>query len=675
MKHFCEALWEYDPETNQIYMHHDNMTPELCGKWNDYDEVFALYQKQYIHKLDVEKWNALFSPDHMKEICRQETPLACVHIHFLSQQGRFEWHEVFRERTEKGRLLLGSRDINQGRRNEIIVKSVENEFDYVCYIDVASRNYSLYPSGSAKGMVPESLADNYPQVLRAFNKAAVVPEEYETVTSKMEMDHVIRELQDKDEYVLYATIQEDGKRFYKKLRFCYENETKETLLLSRVDISDVIHEQQRRRQEEQKRLDYLDNLPIACCITQVLLDEENRPYDFMYTYHNREHARLEEVEYGDLIGKKFYEFFQETDRSWLQDYYETAYEGITHVLDRYSPEIKKHLLIYTFQPEYGFCGCVVQDITEGRFLEQELEKSRQEMRHVLEATTDLVFQYDLQKEQFLPLGAEAFLGDSSFYAAEFINGKNGLVEPEYTETLKQALARVRDGAHELSLEIRARVSKDSPFAWYKTTFFDYVDAQSHQRCVLGYMQNIEQLKRQQELLQEEAQRDALTGVLNSRAGKREIKRRLEQKSSSWFSMMFIMDIDDFKQVNDVNGHMTGDETLREFARILQRTFRTEDVIYRLGGDEFVVFADCIQDPELSIAAIMKRFFERLSQSAERGLPISSSVGVFATDRACGFEEYYKQADQALYETKKSGKNDYTMHVERMVLLSHKKADS
>ena len=64
--------------------------------------------------------------------------------------------------------------------------------------------------------------------------------------------------------------------------------------------------------------------------------------------------------------------------------------------NKYRPEIKKHLMVYTFQPEKGSCGCVLQDISERRFLQEELEKSRQKLRRVLEASMQIIFQYDLK---------------------------------------------------------------------------------------------------------------------------------------------------------------------------------------------------------------------------------------------------------------------------------------
>ncbi len=664
LRKLSEAVWEYDPDRNQVYIYHDNMTPGLCGKWSDYGEIFALYRDQYVHHLDRHIWEKQLAPAFLEELCREKK--SCnIHIHMEDSTGRFEWHEVFMEPTEAGTLLLSSRDIQNNRRNEAIVAAIQPEFDYVCYIDIESGIYSLYPSEYTKSIVPQNLSENYPRVMREFNRVVIVPEQCEEATAKMELPYVLRELEYKDEHVVYLTVMENGGRFHKKLRYCYEDESRKRLLLSRVDISDVVREQELRREEEKKRLEYLDDLPIACCMTKVILDENQEPCDFEYTYQNRAHARLEEVEYGELVGKRFYEFFQETDRSWLKENYDTAYRGIPHVVNRYSPEIGKHLLIHTFQPEYGYCGCVVQDVTEQHFLEEELKRNRRKVRYILQSTTELVFQYDLEDDMFLPLKE----GDDEFYSSmpltEMITRmrEEDLISQEDQNQILSALDSIRNGAHEGFVDFCARRRADDPFNWYKLTLFDYMEGGSHRRCVLGYVQDIEQIKMQHEKLRQEAQVDALTGVLNARAGVAKIRQKLEQHDGSYYSAMFLLDLDDFKRINDTRGHMAGDETLKEFAQILYRTFRTEDVIYRLGGDEFVVFVENVKNPNENIGAMMERLFKKLGQAEARKLPMTSSVGVYVTKEKCAFEEYYARADQALYQTKKRGKNDYTVVVD------------
>ena len=255
--------------------------------------------------------------------------------------------------------------------------------------------------------------------------------------------------------------------------------------------------------------------------------------------------------------------------------------------------------------------------------------------------------------------------DQSVSAHEFIGEmvKRGYLCRDYEAEVWKALKKIQDGSHEVFLNIKARKRLKEPFQWYKLAFFDYKELKTHERCVLGYMQNIEQIQTRQEILKREAQTDPLTGILNAREGRRQVKKSLETRGESGCSALFIMDIDDFKRFNDTLGHQAGDETLKVFARILKNTFRAEDIVYRLGGDEFVVFVNHLEDPERIIGIIMERFFRNTRQVEIGGIRLSSSVGVYASSGEHAFEHYYAMADKALYETKHNGKNWYTLILE------------
>ena len=180
---------------------------------------------------------------------------------------------------------------------------------------------------------------------------------------------------------------------------------------------------------------------------------------------------------------------------------------------------------------------------------------------------------------------------------------------------------------------------------------------------MGYLQDIDQEVTRQEALKRQAQADALTGILNARAGRQRVEEKISRKDSGKYQAMLVMDIDNFKGINDSDGHMSGDQALKAFSHVLQSSFRSGDVVYRLGGDEFVVFMDQIENPRNTLERVVQRFFEKLNQAGELRRPLTCSIGAFATHCQRPFEHYYAQADQALYQTKRGGKNGYTLKVE------------
>ncbi len=158
------------------------------------------------------------------------------------------------------------------------------------------------------------------------------------------------------------------------------------------------------------------------------------------------------------------------------------------------------------------------------------------------------------------------------------------------------------------------------------------------------------------LLQHESERDKLTGLYNRGAGEERVRRAIEQHETGSF---VILDIDDFKIVNDSYGHKVGDEAICEIARILKAIYRPEDVVFRLGGDEFAIYA-----PKLTDEQLCRNRFEDMIHAAEC---------IFTSDKACtsvglsigctiyrgektDFDSIYYSSDKALYSAKNSGKN-------------------
>lgn len=164
-------------------------------------------------------------------------------------------------------------------------------------------------------------------------------------------------------------------------------------------------------------------------------------------------------------------------------------------------------------------------------------------------------------------------------------------------------------------------------------------------------------------LQELASHDPLTGVLNARAYYRVCDQAIHasRRQKAVFAVLFI-DLDHFKSINDRYGHAVGDEVLREVAQTLQNKIRRSDALGRIGGEEFSVF---LPDTRLSGAQELAESL-RLAvadlriQTAGQTLKITASIGVaggdFGSSQGQDMKQIQQQADQAMYEAKREGRN-------------------
>ncbi len=161
-----------------------------------------------------------------------------------------------------------------------------------------------------------------------------------------------------------------------------------------------------------------------------------------------------------------------------------------------------------------------------------------------------------------------------------------------------------------------------------------------------------------------AEHDALTGLLNRPRFERELERWLEhvQRYHRTAALMFI-DLDNFKRVNDTQGHEAGDQYLIEFAAMLRSAFRTTDQIGRLGGDEFVVLMPD-SGREQAVAAAGKLLRTLKDATIEiHGVrhTVSASLGLALTpEHSTHVEGLIRCADAAMYEAKQAGGGGWRM---------------
>ena len=154
----------------------------------------------------------------------------------------------------------------------------------------------------------------------------------------------------------------------------------------------------------------------------------------------------------------------------------------------------------------------------------------------------------------------------------------------------------------------------------------------------------------------EVEHDKLTGLYN-RNGYDSLFHRLNLENTAYV----LIDIDNFKKINDRYGHAIGDKVLRKVGNVLRKYFRSDDYLCRIGGDEFaVLLSDCSKD----IADQLKEKGNKINvvlQTKEGELPpVSLSIGVAFGDEHDDTDSLFKKADKALYETKNTGRNGVTV---------------
>lgn len=207
-------------------------------------------------------------------------------------------------------------------------------------------------------------------------------------------------------------------------------------------------------------------------------------------------------------------------------------------------------------------------------------------------------------------------------------------------------------------KMQFRRNIDGAMQWVELTAHIFNEQCSDNRYALVYLKNIDAEKKQKLQQEEAASRDPLTGVYNRLAFEAEVKRHMEEQMGN-NSTLIMLDLDNFKMINDRFGHMEGDIVLKQLAEVLSGVFRKYDIIGRLGGDEFLVFLKDLTDRD-TIDRRIRQFREAFAQVNAYHSTCSMGLTTVKKDKF-SYNDSLRKADVALYQSKKMGKNVYSYY--------------
>ncbi|WP_052448448.1 EAL domain-containing protein [Aeromonas allosaccharophila] len=179
---------------------------------------------------------------------------------------------------------------------------------------------------------------------------------------------------------------------------------------------------------------------------------------------------------------------------------------------------------------------------------------------------------------------------------------------------------------------------------------------------------VEQLQQSEQALYNEARRDGLTQLGNRKCLSEQLNQHpcLLSKHDRCRIALLMIDLDDFKTLNDSLGHEQGDQVLLTIAECLKQVIRGEDMLFRIGGDEFAIITKMVREEEGAITLaerLMRTISDQQIEQGGRKIQVSASIGIAYDDGAMGADELIRNADLAMYDAKQAGKHCYRCYRE------------
>lgn len=306
--------------------------------------------------------------------------------------------------------------------------------------------------------------------------------------------------------------------------------------------------------------------------------------------------------------------------------------------------------------------CNIVDITEMKRLQIRIQEEKERYELIEEISDDIMFNYDVATDTLecspkilRTLRTATRVED----AIEYITYGNVLDHrdiPLFIEAVSNALSGKRINIFDARI-----INQRNDVVWHRIKFATIFDGDGNVVRFIGTISDIDKEKKEKSRLIAQAETDQLTGFLNKVSTGLKINEIIKEYPNEP-GTMFLIDIDDFKLLNDTYGHHEGDIFLREFTSKLTLAFRSTDILGRVGGEEFVIFVNGLGDVKELVEEKAKEIEKichsvKLEKAKDRVMSCSIGVAIYP-ETGMDYNELFEKADEAMYYVKKHGKNGY-----------------
>lgn len=310
-----------------------------------------------------------------------------------------------------------------------------------------------------------------------------------------------------------------------------------------------------------------------------------------------------------------------------------------------------------------YLHCVLTDITQIKQAQEELRLSMERYQIILDQTNDIIFEWNIEQDhiKFSP-NWEKLFGYRPIDSGRQMQTASHIF-PADMPAFQTLMAEVTAGVPYNEIELRI-ADGTSRYRWCRLRATTQFDDAGRPVGAVGVVLDIDTEKRRTQELIHKAEQDALTGLYTKNTAGEMIRRALTARGDTHGFAMLIIDLDNFKQINDLHGHMFGDAVLSEAASRLKALFRAGDVVARFGGDEFLVFLpyasgrDFLNQKATAIIDAFRGVYPEELQACA----LTCSIGIaLCPEDGVDFQTLFQHSDRALYQAKQRGKDQFAFY--------------
>ena len=305
------------------------------------------------------------------------------------------------------------------------------------------------------------------------------------------------------------------------------------------------------------------------------------------------------------------------------------------------------------------------DLLDTHNLHREDDQLRDKLRRyeiILSQTENVLFEWEMEGDiiRFSNTWEDIFgyqaPGGEQHWSQQWMN----YLYPDDMPLLADCISDLKNGAPYAMTEVRIATARGG-YLWCRYRATAIRDARGALQKITGIIINIDAEKQTEQALQSQVEQDPLTKLFNKDAARKQAEAYFSQYAEGGGALL-ILDLDNFKLVNDRNGHLFGDSVLVKVAQEIRNAFRGQDIVARIGGDEFMVVMRGVTGREL-LEQRCRKLLKILNEAfRDYKVDMGCSIGIaLAPVHGRSYYELFQHADQALYVVKAKGKNGYAIY--------------
>jgi diguanylate cyclase (GGDEF)-like protein/PAS domain S-box-containing protein len=389
-------------------------------------------------------------------------------------------------------------------------------------------------------------------------------------------------------------------------------------------------------------------------------------HEWRFTYLNREAERLFKRPRAELLGKVLWDEFNALKgQTGYCEFHRAVRENRTVIFEEYYAPYRTLSEVRAYPSDEGLT-VYFRDITEARKTEESLRLSEERFRTIARATTDVIWDWNLEDDSLWTSDSiEPVFGYTMADFSGPIRAWSEHIHPDERERVVSHIRSAIDGGDDQWIDEYRFLRKDGSVALVLDRGYIIRDAGGRATRMIGAMVDLTERRQAEHRIAYLAYYDGLTQLPNRQLLMDRLQRTLDNCAQHRCSnVLFFIDLDNFKSLNDTLGHAVGDHLLKQVAQRLRGCVSHHDTVSRFGGDEYVVLLEGLSADIEQARAQARTVGERMLMALRQPYQLdqychhgTTSIGmVLFSDATEDIGELLKRADMAMYEAKGAGRN-------------------